>query len=127
MKRICLFCFLFVLPWFIRPCFAVSYGDLYDMNWCPCDPEEPFNEQGSVVLGKTVMCPCDSMYDGYGRTLKKDVQNVKEIAKKVVDKASNYKYYIGVDFNKSPSTIRFSYGSIITPSTSFKITSGFET
>lgn len=86
---------------FIKPCFAVSYGGLYDVEWCPCDPTEQFNAQGAVVLGKTVMCPCDTMYNGYGRTFKKDVQSVKEAAKKVVDKTLNYKYYIGVDFNKS--------------------------
>ncbi len=101
MKRICLFwaCLLMVLS--IKPCFAVSYGGLYDVEWCPCDPTEQFNEKGSVVLGKTVMCPCDSMYTGYGRTLKKDVQEIKQAAKKVVDKTMNYKYYIGVDFNKT--------------------------
>ena len=101
MKRICLFlCFIWAVL-FIRPCFATSYGDLYDVEWCPCDPEEQFDAQGSVVLGRTVMCPCESMYRGYGRTFKKDVQEAKRTIKRVKEKASNYKYYIGVDFNKS--------------------------
>lgn len=101
MKRIYSFLAVLGMVLFIRPCFAASYGDLYDIEWCPCDPEEQFNEEGSVVLGKTVMCPCDSMYDGYGRTLKKDAEIVKQATKKIINKTSNYKYYIGVDFNKS--------------------------
>lgn len=101
MKRICLFLTILFIGLFIKPCFATSYGDLYDIEWCPCDTTESFNEGGSVVLGKTVMCPCDSMYGGYGRTLKKDSQKVKQAAQKVADKVSNYKYYIGIDFNKS--------------------------
>lgn len=47
------------------------------------------------------MCPCDSMYKGYGRTFRKDVQEAKQVIKKVKEKASNYKYYVGIDFNKS--------------------------
>ena len=101
MKRICLFVIVFVLALFVKPCFAVSYGDLYDIEWCPCDPSEPFNDNGSVVLGKTVMCPCQTMYDGYGRTFYKDVEKAKHVAQKVMKKASNYKYYVGVEFNKS--------------------------
>ena len=50
---------------------AASYGDLYNVEWCPCNPEERYDAQGSVVLGKTVMCPCDSMYDGYKSTMEK--------------------------------------------------------
>lgn len=92
---------IFMLALYIKPAFAVSYGDLYDMEWCPCNPENELSGQGSVVLGQVVMCPCDSMYDGYGRTLKKDVQKVKEVAQKAMDKASNYKYYIGIEYNKS--------------------------
>ncbi len=90
-----------MLALYIKPAFAVSYGDLYDMEWCPCNPENELSGQGSVVLGQVVMCPCDSMYDGYGRTLGKDFQKVKEVAHKVVQKASNYKYYVGVEYNKS--------------------------
>lgn len=90
-----------MLALYIKPAFAVSYGDLYDMEWCPCNPENELSGQGSVVLGQVVMCPCDSMYDGYGRTLKKDVQKVKEVAQKAMNKASNYKYYIGIEYNKS--------------------------
>lgn len=92
---------IFMLALYMKPAFAVSYGDLYDMEWCPCNPENELSGQGSVVLGQVVMCPCDSMYDGYGRTLKKDVQKVKEVAQKAMDKASNYKYYIGIEYNKS--------------------------
>ena len=101
MKRICLFLALLLTVLLVRPSFAVSYGELYDVEWCPCNPENELSGQGSVVLGTTVMCPCSSMYDGYGRTLKKDVENVKQTARKIVEKASNYKYYIGIDFNKS--------------------------
>ena len=42
-----------------------AYGDLYNVEWCPCNPEEPFDADGSVVLGKTVMCPCNGLYSGY--------------------------------------------------------------
>ena len=101
MSRIYFFCLFLFAVFFVNPAYCVSYGDLYEVDWCPCDPEEQFNEQGSVVLGKTVMCPCSSMYSGYGRTLKKDVQKVTQTAKKVAEKVSNFKYYIGVDFNKS--------------------------
>lgn len=101
MKRISLCLGLVMLALSIKPAFAASYGDLYDVEWCPCDPENELSGQGSVILGQTVMCPCDYMYDGYGRTLKKDVQKVKEVARKVIDKASNYKYYIGIEYNKS--------------------------
>ncbi len=85
----------------VKPCFAVSYGDLYDIEWCPCNPENELSGQGSVVLGQTVMCPCESMYAGYGRTFKKDMQEAKQVIKKVKEKAANYKYYIGIEFNKS--------------------------
>lgn len=80
---------------------AVAYGDLYDIQWCPCNIEEAYNANGSVVLGKTVMCPCDSLYNGYKRTLEKDVRKVQDAAQKTIKTASHFKYYIGVDFNKS--------------------------
>lgn len=101
MKRICLCLVIFVLALYIKPAFAVSYGDLYDIEWCPCNPENELSGQGSVVLGQTVMCPCDSMYDGYGRTLGKDTSKIKETVKKVKQKISNYKYYIGIEYNKT--------------------------
>ncbi len=31
---------------------APAYGDLYNVEWCPCNPEEPFDADGSVVMGK---------------------------------------------------------------------------
>lgn len=49
----------------------VAYGDLYNVQWCPCNPEEPFDADGAVVQGKTVMCPCDGMYSGFKRALMK--------------------------------------------------------
>ena len=80
---------------------AVQYGDLYSVEWCPCNPEEQYNDQGSVVLGKTVMCPCDSMYDGYNSTMEKDLRKLQHKTKKTLEKARNFKYYVGVDYNKS--------------------------
>ena len=91
----------FLLAYIIKPAFAVSYGDLYGIEWCPCNPENELSGQGSVVLGQVVMCPCDSMYDGYGRTFGKDIQKVKEVTQKIIRKASEYKYYIGVEYNKT--------------------------
>ena len=80
---------------------AVEYGDLYGVDWCPCNPDERYDDKGSVVLGKTVMCPCDSMYDGYGASMEKDVRKIQQKTKHAVERASNYKYYVGVDYNKS--------------------------
>ncbi len=80
---------------------ATSYGDLYNVEWCPCNPEERYDANGSVVLGKTVMCPCSSMYDGYKATLEKDVRNLQHKAKQAITKAQNFKYYVGLDYNKS--------------------------
>ncbi len=81
--------------------FAVSYGDLYAVEWCPCNPEERYDANGSVVLGKTVMCPCDSMYDGYHSSMEKDLRKVQHKAKQTLQKARNFKYYVGVEYNKS--------------------------
>lgn len=50
---------------------APAYGDLYNVEWCPCNPEEPFDADGSVVMGKTVMCPCNGLYSGYKKVLTK--------------------------------------------------------
>lgn len=80
---------------------AASYGDLYNVEWCPCNPEEHYDANGSVVLGKTVMCPCNSLYDGYKSTLEKDTRKLQQQAKKTVEKARNFKYYVGFDYNKS--------------------------
>lgn len=81
--------------------YAVDYGDLSNMRWCPCNPDERFDSKGSVVLGRTVMCPCDSMYDGYGRTFEKDVRKAQEKVEHAIDTARSYKYYIGFEYNKS--------------------------
>jgi opacity protein-like surface antigen len=80
---------------------AVAYGDLYNVEWCPCDQSQHYDASGSTVLGKTVMCPCDSMYDGYKKTLTKDVQNIKKEVRQAYTKAQNFKYYVGVEYNKS--------------------------
>lgn len=80
---------------------ASEYGDLYNVKWCPCNPDEQYNSQGSVVLGRTIMCPCDSMYDGYGRSFEKDMRSAQEKVERAVDKARAYKYYVGVEYNKS--------------------------
>ncbi len=85
----------------IKVAAATSYGDLYNVEWCPCNPEERYDANGSVVLGKTVMCPCSSMYDGYKSTLEKDVRKLQHDAKKAITKAQNFKYYVGFDYNKS--------------------------
>ena len=80
---------------------AQSYGDLYDVEWCPCNPEERYDANGSVVLGKTVMCPCSAMYDGYGKTMEKDLRKVKHNAERAIETARNFKYYVGFDYNKT--------------------------
>ena len=81
--------------------FAQAYGDLYNVEWCPCNPEEQYDAKGSVVLGKTVMCPCNAMYDGYKSTFEKDMRKLEYNTKKTLRKAQNFKYYVGVDYNKS--------------------------
>ena len=78
--------------------FAVQYGDLYGVEWCPCNPDDQYDQNGSVVLGKTVMCPCDSMYEGYDRTMEKDLRKVQHKVKQKVEQAKNFKYYVGFDF-----------------------------
>lgn len=80
---------------------AVAYGDLYNVEWCPCNPEESYDARGSVVLGKTVMCPCSAMYDGYKSTMEKDLRKLQYDTKKALQKAQNFKYYVGIDYNKS--------------------------
>ncbi len=80
---------------------AQSYGDLYDVEWCPCNPEERYDANGSVVLGKTVMCPCSAMYDGYGKTIEKDLRKIQHKAERAIETARNFKYYVGFDYNKT--------------------------
>lgn len=101
MKKLCLAFILFTILGFTHNTHAISYGDLYDVEWCPCNPEERYDAKGSVVLGKTVMCPCDSMYDGYKSTMEKDLRKLQHKTKKTLQKAKNFKYYVGFDYNKS--------------------------
>ena len=100
MKKLIFLVILFCLCW-IKASVAVEYGDLYGIDWCPCNPDDRYDENGSVVLGKTVMCPCDSMYDGYGASMEKDVRRLQQKTKQAVERARSYKYYVGVDYNKS--------------------------
>ena len=105
---------------FVNSSIAVEYGDLYNVEWCPCNPDERYDSNGSVVLGKTVMCPCDAMYDGYGSSLEKDTRKLQQKAKAIADKARNYKYYVGVDYNKSQvdySDSSINFNNIIISST----------
>lgn len=100
MQKLAILVMLLCLCW-IKTATAVEYGDLYEVDWCPCNPEERYDDKGSVVLGKTVMCPCDSMYDGYGASLEKDVRKLQLKTKQAWNKAGNFKYYVGFDYNKS--------------------------
>lgn len=101
MKKLSLAALAAVLSVWAQSALAVAYGDLYNIQWCPCDTDETYDTNGSVVLGKTVMCPCDSLYSGYKRTFEKDMRKVQDTAQKAFDRASHFKYYVGVDFNKS--------------------------
>lgn len=89
------------------------YGDLYDVQWCPCNPEEQFNEAGAVVMGRTVMCPCDGMYSGYKKGFEEDVRDFKNAAKQKLRALNYFKYYVGMDYNlastsTSGKAVRFS-------------------
>lgn len=86
-----------------RASFAVEYGDLYNIEWCPCNSEERYGPNGSPVMGKTVMCPCDSQYDG-GRTFEKDIRKLRQKKDQTIARAQNYTYYVGFDYNKSHLT-----------------------
>lgn len=76
-----------------------AYGDLYNVEWCPCNPEEPFDANGSVVMGKTVMCPCNGLYSGYKKGFDEDMRNIKRSAKHQLRKLNYFKYYVGLDYN----------------------------
>lgn len=105
-----------------------AYGDLYDVQWCPCNPEEQFNENGAVVMGRTVMCPCDGMYSGYKKGFDEDIRDFKNSANQKLRAFNYFKYYIGMDYNlSSPSTVsgpirfndfKFASGDIEVPSDS---------
>ena len=77
----------------------LAYGDLYNVEWCPCNPEEPFDANGSVVMGRTVMCPCDGLYSGYKKGLEQDIREIKNAAKNQLRKLNYFKYYLGLDYN----------------------------
>lgn len=101
MKKLLFFAAAVLLFGQAETAMAQAYGDLYNVEWCPCNPEEQYDARGSVVLGKTVMCPCNAMYDGYKSTLEKDMRKLEYNTKKNLQKAQNFKYYVGVDYNKS--------------------------
>lgn len=104
MNKLKLALILLLLCVWVRAAGAVSYGDLYNVEWCPCNPEERYDANGSVVLGKTVMCPCDSMYDGYKSSMEKDLRKLQHKTKQTLQKARNFKYYVGFDYNKSQAS-----------------------
>ena len=100
MKKLLLIVLCFVFCGGIHDAVATNYGELYEVEWCPCNPDDQYDARGSVVLGRTVMCPCDSMYDGYHSSLEKDLRKVQAKTEKAFEKAQNFKYYVGVDYNK---------------------------
>ena len=57
MKKIACMLAVLVAVFGAVPAFAIQYGDLYNVEWCPCNPDDQYDANGSVVLGKTVMCP----------------------------------------------------------------------
>lgn len=77
----------------------VAYGDLYNIEWCPCNPEEPFDADGSVVMGRTVMCPCNSLFSGYKKGFEQDMRELKSAASNQLRKLNYFKYYLGLDYN----------------------------
>lgn len=81
-----------------------EYGDLYNVQWCPCNPEEPYDANGSVVLGKTIMCPCDGLFSGFKKGLEEDIRDIKKATQKQLRKFNYFKYYIGLDYNLSSQT-----------------------
>ncbi len=77
----------------------IAYGDLYNIEWCPCNPEEPFDANGSVVMGKTVMCPCDSQFSGYKKGFDQDMREIRQSAANQLRRLNYFKYYLGFDYN----------------------------
>ena len=76
-----------------------AYGDLYNVEWCPCNPEEPFDADGSVVMGKTVMCPCSGLFSGYKKGFEQDMREFKSSVNNQQRKFNYFKYYLGLDYN----------------------------
>lgn len=101
MKKVFVACGLFLLMTLSFDAYATEYGDLFNIKWCPCNPDDKFSGGNPVVLGSAVMCPCDAIYDGYGRSFMKDMKNVKDKAERTANKIRAYKYYIGFEYNKS--------------------------
>ncbi len=77
----------------------VSYGDLYNIEWCPCNSEEPFDADGSVVMGRTVMCPCNSRYSGYKKGWEQDIREIKQSAANQLRQFGYFQYYLGAEYN----------------------------
>ena len=77
----------------------IAYGDLYHVEWCPCNSEEPFDANGSVVMGKTVMCPCDGQFSGYKKGFDQDMREIKRSAANQLRRLNYFKYYLGFDYN----------------------------
>ena len=77
----------------------VSYGDLYNIEWCPCNSEERFDADGSVVMGRTVMCPCNSRYSGYKKGWEQDIREIKQNAVNQLRQFGYFQYYLGAEYN----------------------------
>ena len=79
----------------------IKYGDLYDVEWCPCNEEEQLVDGSSVVVGQTVLCPCDSLYAGYSKGLRRHWSDAKETISQKLRAVNYFKYYIGFDWINS--------------------------
>lgn len=103
MKKIGLFLCALSCTFFAQSAWAeddeIAYGDLYNVEWCPCNPEEPFDAKGSVVMGRTVMCPCDGLYRGYEKGFEQDMREIKQAAAGQLRRLNYFKYYLGLDYN----------------------------
>ena len=86
----------------------VTYGDLYNIEWCPCNDSD---NDAAVTMGRVVMCPCDGSYTVIKKRIKKpavdDTKKAEETNKKPEYNYSynnnqpkvNYsKFYIGLDY-----------------------------
>lgn len=118
MKKVFIACGLFLLMMSSFDATATEYGDLYNVKWCPCNPDDKFSNGNPVVMGSAVMCPCDAIYDGYGRSFMKDIKKVKDKTDNVVNRIRAFKYYIGFEYNKSQvenssKSINFSDGAFL--------------